>query len=117
MVVRSVRNIEVDREILAIDDLGVVTGGGKVLSFLRAETSAKYRTPFVLVRYAINGIEQKEGLRLDLDKRAFLDHLEDPSLEASVANFAVAEQIAELVGDFLNHRDSNDGRNPLPKKK
>ncbi len=94
-------------EILTIDLRNQIPVKGKV-EFLRAETAAKYRTPFVLVRYALNGAEQKEGLRLDLDKRAFLDHFEDSSLEASVAK--EARTIAEFVGDFLCRRDPNHER-------
>lgn len=108
MVVRSGCLVDVDREVLTIElrsnenpaDLRTkIPRDGKV-EFLRAETSAKYRTPFVLVRYALNGDEQKEGLRLDLDKRAFLDHFEDPSLEAALAQ--AAGPIAEIVGKILN---------------
>ncbi len=91
-------------EILTIDLKKQIPVQGQV-EFLRAETSAKYRTPFVLVRYALHGAEQKEGLRLDLDKRAFLDHFEDSSLEATVAREAAA--IAEFVGDFLSRRGPN----------
>jgi hypothetical protein len=68
------------------------------------------RTPFVLVRYALKGAEQKEGLRLDLDKRAFLDHFEDSSLEATVAT--EAPTIAKIVGGFL-HRGNPNGEERL----
>lgn len=91
-------------EILTIDLKKQIARKGD-LEFLRAETSAKYRTPFVLVRYALMGAEQKEGLRLDLDKRAFLDHLEDSSLEAAVAK--EAQTIASLVGNYLHRRNPN----------
>lgn len=86
-------------EILTIDLRNQIPTTGKV-EFLRAETAAKQRTPFVLIRYALNGTEQKEGLRLDLDKRAFLDHFEDSSLEATVAK--EARTLAEFIGDFLS---------------
>jgi hypothetical protein len=42
------------------------------IEFLRAEVP-KEQSPFALIRYAIKGIEQPEGLRLDMHKRSFLD--------------------------------------------
>jgi hypothetical protein len=50
------------------------------VSFLRAEWWDE-RSHFVLVRFALNGEEQELGLRLDLDKRVFLDHLSDPKTD------------------------------------
>lgn len=93
-------------EILTIDLRKQIPIKGEV-EFLRAETSAKFRTPFVLVRYALKGAEQKEGLRLDLDKCAFLDHFEDSSLEATVAT--EAPTIAKIVGGFLHRGHPNGG--------
>ncbi|MDR3515328.1 MAG: hypothetical protein P4M00_05895 [Azospirillaceae bacterium] len=46
------------------------------ISLLRAEWWDP-ESRFVLVRYADHGEEQALGLRLDLDKRVFLDHVED----------------------------------------
>ena len=43
------------------------------IEFLRAEVSKNYRLPFAIVRYSLSGSEQKDGLRLDLDKQVFLD--------------------------------------------
>jgi hypothetical protein len=46
------------------------------LSFLRAEWWDN-ESRFVLVRYSLKGREQELGLRLDLDKKIFLDHLDN----------------------------------------
>jgi len=100
-------------EIQTIDLRKQIPIKGEV-EFLRAETSAQVRTPFVLVRYALNGAEQKEGLRLDLDKRAFLDHFEDSSLEATVATEALT--IAKIVGGVL-HRGNPNGEERLTSDK
>lgn len=48
---------------------------------LRAEWKVK-DTTFVLIRYAKDGVEQKLGVRMDLDKQAILDDFEDPACEA-----------------------------------
>jgi len=53
------------------------------ISFLRAEWWDE-RSRFVLVRFAVNGKEQELGLRLDLDKRVFLDHFSDPKVDKLV---------------------------------
>jgi hypothetical protein len=62
----------------------VPDAGGGVVSFLRAEWWDP-SSRFVLVRYSRKGHEEELGLRLDLDKRVFLDHLsDDPHLDADV---------------------------------
>ena len=53
------------------------------LHFLRAEWQRE-KSRFVLIRYAVDGHEQPLGLRLDLDKRIFLDSLDNPKVDASV---------------------------------
>ena len=57
--------------------------GDASIEFLRVEKiMGDYRySPFVLVRYSLNKEEQKYGLRLDLDKKVFLDHLDDQEKE------------------------------------
>jgi hypothetical protein len=50
------------------------------LAFLRAEWWDD-RSRFVLVRYSLEGKEHELGLRLDLDKKIFLDHFNDPYLD------------------------------------
>ncbi len=41
--------------------------------FLRAKINARHLSPFALVSYAISGNERPKALRLDLDKRRFID--------------------------------------------
>jgi hypothetical protein len=50
----------------------------------------------VLVRYSLWGKEQEYGLRLDLDKKIFLDHLPEPELDkiAQLLVIPIWEQIA-----------------------
>jgi hypothetical protein len=53
------------------------------LRLIRAEWWAE--TPhFVLLKYAVDGHEQAESLRLDLDKRAIIDKLDDPRFQAEL---------------------------------
>lgn len=51
------------------------------IKFLRAEVPAQYRIPFAVIRYALEGVEQDDGLRLDLGKQVFIDHFEDEEKE------------------------------------
>jgi hypothetical protein len=69
----STRRIEFEGR---VEDVGT-------LRFLRAEWQ-RDRSRFVLIRYAVDGHEQPFGLRLDLDKRVFLDSLDNPKVDASV---------------------------------
>jgi hypothetical protein len=67
---------------------GVVNLKGKVpdadgVAFLRAEWWDP-SSRFVLVRYSYKDHEEELGLRLDLDKVVFLDHMPDPKLDAEV---------------------------------
>jgi hypothetical protein len=79
----------------------VITLEGKIedigpLHFLRAEWQDE-TSRFVLIRYAVNGQEQPFGLRLDLDKKALLDGVEDPELDKSVQ--AVAPTIWSIIAN------------------
>jgi hypothetical protein len=71
--------------------------GGESLEFLRLEKAARPTVPFALIRYAIDGEEQPLGLRMDLDKRAFLDHFEDQAKDALLERAAL--QIVDLMSD------------------
>lgn len=57
------------------------------IEFLSADVSATATAPLVIVHLAIAGQPQRLGVRLDLDKQVFLDHLanadEDQALEES----------------------------------
>lgn len=77
---------------------GHVPGGGP-LEFLVAEVPiAEHHIPFVLIRYSIAGERQKYALRLDLDKQAFIDHMENSEQEA------VARKAARSIAKFLRER-------------
>ncbi len=70
------------------------------LRFLRAEWQ-RDQSRFVLIRYAVNGREQPLGLRLDLDKRIFLDSLDDPKMDASVQERI--PKILSIIGAMRSH--------------
>jgi hypothetical protein len=59
---------------------------------LRYSTTFTYpESPLTIVQYERNGREQENGLRLDLDKFAFLDHYaEDIETERTAAKQIVA---------------------------
>jgi|HubBroStandDraft_6_1064221.scaffolds.fasta_scaffold2089628_1 hypothetical protein len=71
-----------------IDDAGA-------LRFLRAEWW-RDRSRCLVIRYALNKEEQPLGLRLDLDKRVFLDMVDDPRVDASYVR-ALAPKILSIV--------------------
>jgi len=72
----------------------------KAITFLRAEINAKRRSPFALIHYLYNRSEQEYGLRLDLDKRVFLDH-PFPEEEENEALDEAAPGIVEYLGSVL----------------
>jgi hypothetical protein len=77
-------------------DLKDIAPSSATVQFIRAEVPA-YRSPFIRVFYAVRGQEEKFALRLDVDKRVFLDHLENPADDQFVRR--VAPQIANLVSE------------------
>lgn len=91
-------------KVRTIDLKGYIPNGNS-LEFLRAEVAVgQYRSPFALIRYALEGVEQNLGLRLDMDKRAFIDHFEEEDLESAIQK--AAPKIAELVGSSLHSQDN-----------
>ena len=60
------------------------------LEFVEASLFTRPEIPFAIVRYKLHGDLQSEGLRLDLDKQVFLDHLQEASEEALAASAAPA---------------------------
>ena len=81
--------------------LDVSSQPGSPIRFLRAEVPnvKKHAVPVALVWYSVSGKEQEIGLRLDRDKRAFIDSIDDavwddPQKEA-------ASEIAEFLGRKL----------------
>jgi hypothetical protein len=80
--------------IITVDLRGRVPGG-RSIEFLRAEMNGSMRTPFALIRYALNGKEVAEGFRIDLDKQTIFDRLGDPETDA------VIERAAPLIANLL----------------
>jgi len=80
-------------------DLRGRIGGNAAIKFLRAEVSKEHRLPFALIRYSLYGKEQDLGLRLDLDKRVFIDHLPDEENEGILER--AAPKIVEILGAEL----------------
>lgn len=72
-------------------DLGEIGRLGP-LRFLRAEWW-RQDSRFVLLRYSLDNHEVQLGLRMDLDKKVILDHLDDAKLDA-----AVQERAPEIWG-------------------
>jgi hypothetical protein len=66
--------------------------------FLRAEVPSQ-PSPFALVRYAIGSEEQALGLRLDMDKRVFLDQPEGG--ESGESWQRAASEIADAVREAV----------------
>lgn len=86
-------------EIRAIDLKGHIRNGASI-EFLRAELPAgEYHGPFALIRYALQGVEQDLGLRLDMDKEIFLDHFDEDELEQAARK--TIPKIVEVVGAAL----------------
>lgn len=50
---------------------------------------------FVLVRYSREGLMQEYGMRIDLDKRTFLDHFDEPSLDQKLDS--LLPEICDIV--------------------
>lgn len=80
-------------------DLNGRLGENAAIKFLRAEVSKEHRLPFALIRYSLYGKEQEFGLRLDLDKRVFIDHLPDEQDEEILEK--IAPKIVEILGAEL----------------
>lgn len=71
---------------------------GSDARFLRVVTFGSPERPLAIVQYAIDGKEQEYGLRLDMDKRVFLDHLGDTEQE---------NQAAREIVSFLARREAS----------
>jgi hypothetical protein len=67
--------------------------GTDAVEFVSAEVLSDFRIPLVLVRCRVPKTRAKEcGLRLDMDKQAFLDVLEDEE-----ADFAISKSAPSIV--------------------
>lgn len=89
------RAVETRPGVITVDLRGEVRGGASI-EFLCAETSNELAFPFAVVRYALEGREAETGLRIDLDKRVFLDHFDDDSQKEAVCRRA-APELASLI--------------------
>jgi hypothetical protein len=57
--------------------------------------------PFALIQYSIRGVDQPLNLRIDLQKRVFLDHLDDEVADCKLQS--VAHEIVTLLHAVLHH--------------
>jgi hypothetical protein len=71
------------------------------IEILRAEMLAGVRSPLALIRYAEQGREVEFGLRLDIDKKVFLDHLLDDRQERLLTR--IAPDVAAILGRELRN--------------
>ena len=70
--------------------------GGPLLGFVSIVIPVDDRyIPLLLVRYSVNGQTQEYGLRFDLDKQSFADHLPDPDQEKILQ--AAIPKISEIA--------------------
>ena len=69
------------------------------IEFLLAEVPLDYHNPFARIRYALWGEPQDDGLRLDLGRRVFIDHLEDDEQEEILQ--AATPKIVQVLIDAL----------------
>ncbi len=58
------------------------------LRFVEAEFPKRPHVPFAMIWYELGGERQEEALRLDLDKRIFLDHFSDARTNKLLAGAA-----------------------------
>jgi hypothetical protein len=70
------------------------------VKFLRAEVPRE-PAPFALIRYSVRDEEQPLGLRLDMDKRVFLDQLATQDTNGALQNAAPA--VADAILEALPH--------------
>ena len=76
-------------------DLSAVNVPGASIRFTQAVRVVGRQSPFILVCYEENGYQPEYGLRLDLDKKAFLDHLSNPEADALIKG------AASRITDFI----------------
>ena len=73
---------------------GQILVGGPI-EFLSVDVPTDSRIPFAVVHYSIGGVKRRYGLRLDLDKEVFLDHIEDGEHDDAIKK--VAWETAQLI--------------------
>lgn len=93
--------------------LPVELSDSKELVFDKVILFVEPRLPLAIVNYSLQGAKQADGLRIDLDKEVFLDHLESESLDELAV--ATAPRIVSHLGDRDIWRTR--GRRPKPKSR
>ncbi len=78
--------------------------GSAGIEFLRAEMPAGVRSSLALIRYKQYGQEMQYGVRLDLDKRVFLDHFEDAA-EEDVLQHAAPRIVSIMAKELCAARE------------
>ena len=66
------------------------------VAFVSATIFVDPPLPFAIVKYQVSGNLQEKGLRMDLDKRVFLDHFEDAKFEKALR--AAGPRVAMAIG-------------------
>src|SRR5262245_27222333 len=77
------------------------------VSFLRAEIPVRHFSSLVRIKYALDGQEKKDGLRLDINKQVFLDNIPGHP-EMSPILQEVAPEIAQYLGSVLFKAESKN---------
>lgn len=72
---------------------------GQSIEFLNARISDEYFVPLAVVNYRLNGRDEELGLRLDMNKRAFLDHLTNTNQEEFLQQSA--PKIVKYLSDHM----------------
>ena len=84
----------------SIDFHGHVRGTAPI-EFLRADMPVE-PGPLALIQYAVNGQEQRYGLRLDIDKGVFLDSSGDQEVDNAILPLAARLIVQYLRSYFLS---------------
>ena len=80
------------------------------IQFIKAELPKKRYSPIALVRYSVQGIERPKGIRLDLDKSAFIDRpfIDDDRLDSFFQEIAPRVSAYITRSLFASERSCSD---------
>jgi hypothetical protein len=92
---------------VSINLVGKIGPIGRV-TLLRAELASASEAQFAVLFYSIDGVEQPLGLRLDLNKRALLDPIEDLLVDSDVAQM-VNSIIEAIQSNMASAADDQTG--------
>lgn len=94
-------NIEIETRSVNLDGKALAFGP---VHFVRAEWRGHYPAPhLVVLRYTIDGKgEAPLGIRLDLDKQAILDEIDDIDGVGPDINRAIRDQAADISDAVVN---------------